>query len=157
MSINVVPTRVVKTHWEAMEEGASRTGRTPDRSTWRIARDVYVAETTEQARKEALEGVLARDFQEYFLPLFADRKLTSLAKADPDMPDSDLTAEYLMDNIWIVGIPDDVADQLRQLYQDVGGFGVLLAMGHEWEPREAWVNSMTLLAHEVMPKLADLS
>ncbi len=33
---------------------------------------------------------------------------------------------------------------------------MLVAMGHEWEPREQWVNSMTLLAKEVMPKLADL-
>ena len=54
MSINVVPTSIVKTHWEAVEEGASRTGRTPDRSKWRIARDIYVADTTEQARKDAL-------------------------------------------------------------------------------------------------------
>ena len=69
---------------------------------------------------------------------------------------SDVTAEYLMDALWIVGSPDDVADQLRQLYNDVGGFGVLLAMGHEWEPKEKWVNSMTLLKQEVMPKLADL-
>ena len=36
------------------------------------------------------------------------------------------------------------------------GFGVLLAMGHEWEPRDKWVHSMTLLADEVMPRLADL-
>ena len=49
-----------------------------------------------------------------------------------------------------------MADKLRKLYQDVGGFGVLLAMGHEWQPRERWLNSMTLLATEVMPKLADL-
>ena len=29
---------------------------------------------------------------------------------------------------------------LRQLYEDVGGFGVLLAMGHEWDPKEKWLN-----------------
>ena len=51
----------------------------------------------------------------------------------------------------------DVADQLRQLYEDVGGFGVLLAMGHEWDPKEKWLNSMTLLIDEVMPKLSDLT
>jgi hypothetical protein len=30
-------------------------------------------------------------------------------------------------------------------------------MGHEWRPKERWVNSMTLLGKEVMPRLADPS
>ena len=41
-----------------------------------------------------------------------------------------------------MGSPDDVVEQLEQLYEDLGGFGVLLAMGHEWEPKELWLNSM---------------
>ena len=156
MTINLVPTRIVKTHWEAVEEGARKGGRTPDRSAWRVAREVYVSDNTEQARKEALEGVMRRDYEEYFLRSLPMAEMLDLVKTDPEMLDSDVTAEYLVDNIWIVGSPDDVADKLRRLYHDVGGFGVLLAMGHEWEPREQWVNSMTLLANEVMPKLADL-
>ncbi len=73
------------------------------------------------------------------------------------MPDEAVTPEYLIDNVWIVGSVDDVTEQLRQLYQDVGGFGVLLAMGHEWQPKDPWVQSMTLLAQEVMPRLSDLT
>ena len=73
------------------------------------------------------------------------------------MSDDDVTIKYVMDNLWIVGNPDDVANQLRQLYQEVGGFGVLLAMGHEWFPRRAWVHSMSLLKNEVLPQLADLN
>ena len=84
-------------------------------------------------------------------------KMLDLMKVDPDMPDADVTLEYLVDNIFIVGSVDDVADKLRRLYLDVGGFGVLLAMGHEWQPKERWVNSMTLLVKEVVPKLADLN
>ena len=156
MSINLVPTRVLTTHWEAVEEGARKSGQVPDRSEWRVAREVYISDTTEQARKEALDGVLRRDFEQYFLRSLPMAKLLDLVKADPDMPDSDVTAEYMADEVWIVGSPDDVADKLRQLYDDVGGFGVLLAMGHEWQPRERWLNSMTLLATEVMPQLADL-
>jgi alkanesulfonate monooxygenase SsuD/methylene tetrahydromethanopterin reductase-like flavin-dependent oxidoreductase (luciferase family) len=156
MSINIVPTGVLKTHWEAVEKGAIGTGRTPDRSAWRICKDIYVAETTKQARKEVLEGTLSRDFEQYFIPLLTSRNLQGILKVDPDMPDSDIDAEYLMDNVWIVGSPDEVADQLRRLHHDVGGFGMLTAIGHEWEPRGKWLNSMTLLAEEVMPKLSDL-
>src|SRR5262249_59073425 len=63
MSINFVPAGVLRTHWEGMETGARRTGRRPDRATWRIARDVFVGETTAEARRQALEGPLARDWR----------------------------------------------------------------------------------------------
>jgi alkanesulfonate monooxygenase SsuD/methylene tetrahydromethanopterin reductase-like flavin-dependent oxidoreductase (luciferase family) len=79
-----------------------------------------------------------------------------LMKTDPDMPDEDVTAEYLLDNIWVVGSPDEVAAKIRAIHEEVGGFGVLLAMGHEWQPKDKWTRSMTLLKEEVLPKLADL-
>jgi len=118
---------------------------------------VYVADTNQQARREVLEGTLGRDFEEYFLQLLPHGRLLDLIKEDKEMPDSDVTVEYLLDNIWIVGDPATVAEKLRKLYHDVGGFGVLLVMGHEWKPREEWQNSLTLLMKEVMPKLADLN
>ena len=157
MSINFVPPATLKTHWEAVEDGARKTGRTPDRSTWRIARNIFVADTTDEARHEAIHGNMTRDFQQYFLRLLQRDNLLDLMKTDPDMPDSEVTPEYLLDNIWVVGSPDDVADKLRRLYHDVGEFGVLLAMGHEWQPRDKWVRSMTLLKQEVLPKLAGLN
>ena len=106
MTINLVPTRIVKAHWEVVEEGARKAGRVPARSAWRVAREVYVSDTTEQARKEALDGVLRRDFEQYFLRSLPMVKMLGLMKVDPDMPDSDVTVEYLLDNIFIVGSPD---------------------------------------------------
>ena len=153
MSINLVPTRVLKSHWTAVEQGAREAKKTADRSIWRIAREVYVAETTEQARKEALEGTLARDISDYFLRLLPKVRLLDMVKNDTDMADSDVTVEYLVDNVFIVGSPDDVTAKLQRLYDDVGGFGVLLAMAHEWQPREPWERSMKLLVNEVMPRL----
>ncbi len=156
LSINLVPIRVLKTHWTAVEEGARKAGRTPDRSQWRIAREVYVAETTEQARREVLEGTIGRDFEQYFLRLIPKMKMTDLFKVDTSIPDSAVTTEYLLENVWIVGSPEEVVHKIRHLYTEVGGFGVLLAMAHEWHPKEQWIRSMTLLAQEVMPKLQDL-
>ena len=68
-----------------------------------------------------------------------------------------MSTEHLLDTLWVVGSPDHVANRLREIYEEVGGFGMLLAMGHEWEPKEQWLNSMTLLKNEVMPQLADLT
>lgn len=156
MSINLVPTPTLVSHWEAVVEGARKTSRTPNHAAWRIAHEVYVAETTAQARQEALNGVLARDFTQYFFPLLERMNMLNLLKIDLNMSDADVTPEYLVDNIWLVGSPDDVAHKVRQLHHDVGGFGVLLAMAHEWQPKEKWTRSMTLLAQEVMSQLAKL-
>lgn len=153
MSINFVPARILRTHWEGVEDGARRAGRAADRAAWRISRDVYVAETTAEARREALGGTLARDWTGYFLPLLKKVGLLGLTKVDPDMPDSEVTVEYLADQVWIVGDPDEVTHRLRRLQQDVGGFGTLLVIAHEWEPRSAWTRSMTLLKEHVLPRL----
>lgn len=156
MSINIVPARILVSHWQSVEAGAKAKGRPAERRQWRIARDIYVAETTEQARTEALAGTMGRDFRGYWQRLLPKVKLVELAKADPAMPDSGFTPEYALDNLWIVGSPEEVAAKIRKLYADVGGFGGLLAMGHEWRPRTKWVRSMRLLAEEVAPRLKDL-
>ena len=153
MSINFVPPRILRSHWDAVEEGAKRAGRPADRSTWRIARDVYVADTDEQARREAINGTLGRDYRDYFLRLLPKLRGFEMLKVDPAMPDAQVTLEYLCDNIWIVGSPQTVARKIATLSQDVGGFGMVLAIAHEWQPRDAWERSMTLLAREVLPSL----
>ena len=156
MSINIVPTRILKSHWDSVQQGAAKLGQEACRSRWRIARDIYVADSSSRARSEALEGTLGRDFRGYWQKLLPKSRMLDLTKTDPNMPDSVFTPEYALDNLWIVGDPDTVASKLRQLYDEVGGFGTLLAMGHEWQPREQWTHSMSLLKNEVMPQLADL-
>ncbi len=55
----------------------------------------------------------------------------------------------MIENIWIVGSPNDVATQIRRLHEllPIRGFGTLLVMGHEWNPRYKWVRSMELLVN----------
>ena len=77
MSINLTPPVLLKTHREAIEQGAREGGKEPRLSEWRVAREVFVAETSEEARRIATEGVLARDFNDYFLKLLI-RVLTIL-------------------------------------------------------------------------------
>ncbi len=153
ISLNLVHNNVVKTHWEAVVQGASESKLSPDRNEWRIAREVYIADTTEEARRHVMEGVLRRDYEDYWFKLNPSK---DRMKGDINIPDSDVDVEYLLDNLWIVGSPEDAEKQIRDLYHTVGGFGVLLAMGHEWEPKDQWINSMSLLAQEVMPNLDDL-
>ena len=80
----------------------------------------------------------------------------SLYKNNDSMSDEQVTPEYVMENVWIVGSPSEVESKIRKLYSQVGGFGVLLAMGHEWIPEDKWKKSMTLLAEKILPNLSDL-
>jgi alkanesulfonate monooxygenase SsuD/methylene tetrahydromethanopterin reductase-like flavin-dependent oxidoreductase (luciferase family) len=158
MSINVVPVPTLLTHWAAYEAGAAKTGRRTDRREWRIARDIYVAETTEQAREEARFGAQAQVFERYFLPLLNYGKQLFLFKTDNDMPDEAITIDWLMDNIWLVGSPDYVAQRLRELHAAVGGFGTVLQLIYDWgDQEERNRRSMRLLADEVIPRLSDLT
>jgi alkanesulfonate monooxygenase SsuD/methylene tetrahydromethanopterin reductase-like flavin-dependent oxidoreductase (luciferase family) len=153
MSINFAPPRVLRTHWEAVETGARRAGRPADRSAWRIARDVFVADTAAEARRQALEGTLGRDWRDYFIPLIKKGRTLDILKDDPAMPDARVTLDYLMERVWIVGDVAGVAERLRGLAREVGGFGTLLVIAHEWEPRDLWERSMALLATEVLPRV----
>ena len=154
MSINFVPRNSLTGHWQSFEEGANESGIDADRSKWRIARDIYVAETTEQAIQDVKDGTLARDFTDYFFKLVPKiRGNLDIFKIDKSMADSDVTTDYMIENLWIVGGPEDVAKQIKELYDYVGGFGVLLVMGHEWKPLDKWQKSMKLLVEEVLPKI----
>ena len=154
MSINLIPPVLLKTHREAIEEGAREAGREPNWGEWRVAREIVVAESGAEARKLAREGVLARDFKDYFFKLLPKVGMLGLMKNDPDMADSDVTIDYLIDNVFIVGSVDEVAQKLNDLKGEIGEFGTLLAMGHEWEPYDAWHGSMSLLKNEVLPKVS---
>jgi alkanesulfonate monooxygenase SsuD/methylene tetrahydromethanopterin reductase-like flavin-dependent oxidoreductase (luciferase family) len=151
----------VASHWDAVEEGARNTGRKPpSRSEWRIVRDIWVADTDEEARDGALNGMLGRAWREYLHPLFSFGAYPFLRfmKHDESIPDEDVTLEYMADHLWLVGSPNTVANKLRDLYEMVGGFGTLLWLTFDHsENRPAYEKSMRLLAEEVMPQVADLT
>ena len=151
------PANTVKTQWEVYAEASRNAGHTPNRADWRICRDVFVADTTEEAREIAMNGVMARDFVVYFRQVMDKLGFLKHVKIDPDTPDEDIDLEYMVDNIWMVGSAQEVANKIRKLHDDTGGFGTLLVWSHEWEPYDKWVHSMTLLAEEVIPSLSDLT
>jgi alkanesulfonate monooxygenase SsuD/methylene tetrahydromethanopterin reductase-like flavin-dependent oxidoreductase (luciferase family) len=72
------------------------------------------------------------------------------------MPDEAVTTDYLLDNVWIVGSPDDVAARLKAVAAECGGFGTVLQIAFDWHPdQRIFHRSMELLARKVMPRLVD--
>ncbi len=156
MSLNLNPA-YVGSHWDAVEEGAARSGRTADRNDWRMVREVFVAETDAEAWKLAVEGPMGRMMGEYFLPLLANFGFLEFLKHDPSVPDSDVTVEYCARHNWLIGSPATVREKIEAVYEDVGGFGSLLVFCFDYADKaEAWHDSLGLLSKEVMPKLQHL-
>ncbi|HUE75454.1 MAG TPA: LLM class flavin-dependent oxidoreductase [Chloroflexota bacterium] len=156
LSSNFTHARLLRSQWDQVARGAESAERTADRSTWRIAREVYVAETTEEARAFARRSSIAQAFDDYFFKLLRPSGRLELFKASDETPTSDVTVDYLLDNVWLVGSPDDVARQIVELHEQVGGFGTLLMVPHDWDEPDRWRSSMRLLATEVMPRVAHL-
>ena len=114
MSLNLNPTYVAS-HWESVEEGARRTGRTPQRSQWRLVREIFVADTDEEAWRLSVGGMMGRMMREYFLPLLTNVGVIQFLKHDPAVADSDVTPEYcaqaqLADRLARDGRREDRAD-----------------------------------------------
>src|SRR6266478_3461698 len=68
MSLNLNPA-YVSSHWDSVLAGAARTGRTPSRQDWRLVREVFIADTDEEAWKLSTGDMMGRMMGEYFLPL----------------------------------------------------------------------------------------
>ena len=92
LSISPDPAITVQ-HWDAVVEGAARSGRVPNCAEWRIIRDVYVAPTDVEARALAIDGIIGRCWREFLLPLYLDLGLGPLLKEDPAMPDEAVDVE----------------------------------------------------------------
>ena len=143
---------VTAKHWDAVVEGATRSGRTADRDDWRIIRDVYVAPTDKEARALAINGIMGRCWREFLLPLYCRLGLSRFLKIEPAMPDEAITVDYLADRLWFVGSPSTVTQRIQQLQEGTGGFGRLLVVSYDaMDERESWERSLRLLTEEVLP------
>ena len=67
-----------------------------------------------------------------------------------------MTVDYLMENIWIVGDPSEVADKIHQLHEESGGFGTLLSITTDADDAGWDHESLRLLLEDVAPRVARL-
>jgi alkanesulfonate monooxygenase SsuD/methylene tetrahydromethanopterin reductase-like flavin-dependent oxidoreductase (luciferase family) len=150
VSANFLLPQWVKTHWERYLEGAPAASR----AGWRVAKTVCVADDQETAREYAFGERSPYRFyyrQLGFKLIRAGR--ANIFKPDADMPDDEVTTDYILDRLVIAGTPAQVADRLLAFHDEIGGFGTLLYCGVDWvEPRLAR-RSLELMAKEVVPRV----
>ena len=155
MSSSLLSRSYLSDHWRLFEAGAAGAGRQPNRSQWRIARDVLVAPTSAVARERA-RAVLGRNYVQHQYPNRVGTAQMALTKLEPSMPDEAVTVDYLMENVWIVGDPSECVDKIQQLYDESGGFGALLAITTDSDDAGWDHESLRLLMDRVAPRVAHL-
>lgn len=156
ISANFLLPKWVKTHWPNYAEGCELGGRPAEAANWRIAKNICVADdmkTAEQyARGENSPYVL---YYRQLLTKLEDSGRLNLFKEDQEMPDDEVTLDYVLDRLVIHGDASSVADQVLAFREEVGDFGHLVYAGHDWTDYDLGRKSMILTAEKVMPIIND--
>lgn len=152
ISANFLQPVWVASHWQKLCEGWESAGLAPDPGAWRVAKSIFVADDEKTAREYAMNA--AGPYGNYYRSLM--RKLIGNGRPDlfknrRDMPDADVTHEFVMDSLVIHGTPARVAEQIVALREQIGAFGTLVYAGHDWADVSLSRRSMELMAREVMP------
>jgi alkanesulfonate monooxygenase SsuD/methylene tetrahydromethanopterin reductase-like flavin-dependent oxidoreductase (luciferase family) len=148
----LVPGNVLADNWKTYEAVALEAGHRPDRSRWKIARAIFLADTTKEARQRVRSNSLGRCY-EYIGRLFDKGLGRKVYKRDLAMSDSDCNLDYLMNEQIIAGDVDEVLRRLLALVEETGPFGTLVMMSFDWDDKASWLHSMELFSDELMPAL----
>lgn len=148
----LVTSNVLADIWKTYETAALEAGRTPRRSDFKIARSIFLADTTKEAKTRARSNSLGKNY-EYIGRLFDKGLGRRLYKRDLDMSDADCNLDFLMSEQIIAGDVDEVLRRLLLMVEETGTFGTLVLMSYDWDDKQSWVRSMELFAKELMPAL----
>jgi limonene 1,2-monooxygenase len=150
-SMSTAGLQALPTQWSFAEDAAAKYGNAVLRGDWRIVMSWHIAESREQARAEAKDGLL-RWHNEYTVGTLmrpgavayddADQALAEMADADSAMA--------------IIGTPDDLIVALRRMVELTGGFGTVIGFINDWANREATFRSWELVARYVIPEVNGL-
>jgi alkanesulfonate monooxygenase SsuD/methylene tetrahydromethanopterin reductase-like flavin-dependent oxidoreductase (luciferase family) len=154
MTANFCPQYVVASHWKKYVEGCEAAGRKPTGHDWRVARNIVIAESDEEACERVMDPQGSNYFYfDYLWQVLKAAKYTAVMKSDPKQPDEDVTVQQLIESMVIYGSPKSVLEKLLAFREQTGPFhGLLMAsMDGNGENREWEWESMRRLATEVMP------
>ena len=137
--------------WSFAEEAAEKHGNTVDRSNWRLVLNWHIAETRDQAREQAREG-LFRHNNEYTVGTLAAGQ-GQIFKS----PDEAVDVMAFSDgSVSVIGTPDDLVAKIYEMQELSGGFGCVIGFVHDWANRADTLSSWDLVARYVIPEVNGL-
>ncbi len=120
------------------------------RKNFAVTRVVYVADTDEEAREDMRES-----YEKTITWEIANTPWHQIERVPPGGGLEDITYDYLVDsrNLFI-GSPDHVYDCIKELYEHVGGFNLLMFhAGRDYATPEKLERSWRLFMQEVAPRI----
>ena len=155
LSANFLLSKWLPSHWQNYSEGKRKAGQIADPADWRIARTIFVADDETTARRYAIEDPRS-PYRFYWKMMYTKMVLGgrhAVFKTHREQPDSELTEDYVLDNLVIHGTVDKVVDEILKLREEAGEFGELVYAGMDWVDPHLTRRSMELMANEVMPRV----
>src|SRR5690348_3657788 len=131
-------------HWNVVEERAAHHGQTVSRRDWRLVGLMHIAETREQAYREVEYGI--ETWFRYF------QKVAAFPQMAVEGGDVKEMIDFINEaGIGAIGTVEDARAQVQRLWDQSGGFGCMLLLGHEWANPQATKRSWELIAQHVFP------
>ena len=134
--------------WEFAEDAARKNGTTVSRADWRVLLTWHVAESREQARREAGAGLM-RWHNEYSVGTLMRPGLTAFKSPDEAV---DKTA-FVEGAASAIGTPDDLVKLIKNVMKVSGGVGAIIGFVHDWANPENTRRSWDLVARYVVPEI----
>ncbi|MFE5707911.1 LLM class flavin-dependent oxidoreductase [Rhodococcus koreensis] len=131
-------------HWDIMEERADANSATVDRRNWSLCSPFHIAETEEEARRQVAYGI--EHWFEYFQHVAAFPQMAVNGSEVNEMIDF-----INRSGIGVIGTAEQARIQVQRLWDQSGGFGSLLQLGHDWANPQDTKSSAELFARDVFP------
>lgn len=146
----------MKAHWDTWSESMEKAGYTPERSRMRVCRDIFIADTDEEAKRLVRKTGLMRTWNEYLKEIYIKFGLFQgiIEDSGLDITPEQIDDDFLIDHVILCGSPETVIEKLETLADKVGGWGQIVANQHDSiDDPKPWEESLRRLATEVCPKV----
>jgi limonene 1,2-monooxygenase len=153
LSIGTVTTAGIASlplQWSFAEESAAKHGQTVDRRDWRIVFNWHIAESREEARKQAMHG-LHRWYNEYTVQTLAPETGKSF-----ETPEETMEVLAGEEGPLVIGTPDDLIQRIREMQDVSGGFGTVIGFVNDFASPDNIAKSWDMVARYVVPEVNGL-
>ena len=154
ISANFVPIENVAAQWRDYALAREKAGQIADRHIWRVCRNILVTETDEEGAEllSDPDGVIAHYFR-YIRGVRQIEEFQSLQDEPLHVLNEFLEVPAALEDCAIVGSVDTVLARLVDLVDQLGLFGTLVMVGHDWDESGLSQRSMGCLAKDILPQL----
>lgn len=158
MSFNV-SREYLEGHWYRYMQGATESGFIADRNDWRVATNIFVADTDEEAMDAVVNGAMGKCYREWMLPGYARGHMLPVMAPELGTNDPDkIPIEFLAEEKWLVGSPDTIMKKLDKDLKASGGFGKIISFTFDYlDQPDVYRRHFELLGTEIIPRLAEIT